>query len=120
MDNPISIDPVQPTSHSLRGRISLWISSVMLFAGFLIVTNVLPRLDLIIFVSLIYCILPLLGVIGIGFGVAGLIEKNRKKTLAILGILLNVISFLPIVLFWILGLMVGLPFSCIENLANCH
>jgi hypothetical protein len=104
----------------MRGMISLAISPVMMFAGYLIVTNVLPSLELIVFVSLLYCILPLLGAIGVGFGAAGLFLKNRGKLLPVLGIILNAGSFLPIVFFWVLGLMVGLPFSCLENMANCY
>ena len=120
MEHPISTDPIQPQAHSTRGMISFAISLIMMFAGCLIVTNVLPRLDLFIFVLLIYCILPLLGFVWIGFGFAGLFEKNRKVHFSILGMLFNMVSFLPIGLFWILGLMVGLPFTCFESLANCY
>ena len=120
MDNTTSNQPVRRVFFALGGVISLAISLVMLYAGYLIMTNVLPRLDMIIFVSLIYCVLPLLGVIGIAFGIAGLFQKGWFKLLPILGILLNLISFAPIVLFWILGLMVGLPFTCFESLANCY
>ncbi len=120
MDNHTSTNQVPPASVSVRGMISFGISLVMMFAGYLIVTNVLPSLELIVFVSLLYCILPVLGAVGVGFGVAGLFQKNRGKILPVLGIILNAVSFLPIVFFWVLGLMVGLPFSCFENLANCY
>jgi len=119
MESQIPINQVQTLSHSKWGTISFVISLVMTLMGCLIMTDVIPSLDGIIFIPLMYCIFPILLVAGAGFGIAGLIEKNRKRLFSILGLILNGIAFLPVLLFWMLGLMQGLPFSCIENPSFC-
>ena len=119
MESPIPIDQVQAKSDSKWRTISFVISLIMTFMGCLIMANVIPSLEGIIFIPLMYSIFPILLVAGVGFGIAGLIEKNRKRLFSILGLILNSIAFLPVLLFWVLGLMQGLPFSCFQDPSFC-
>jgi hypothetical protein len=119
IENLEAADQIQIHTQSKMEKLSFLISLAMSVSGCLILSNTIPSLDALIYLPLIYCILPLVGVTGVGFGIAGLIEKNRKKHFAVLGLIINVIAFLPVLLMWILGLMQGMPFSCIQDPSFC-
>ncbi len=118
MDNPELTKQDQTPGYSKRGIISFLISVVIIIIEFLrmtiqtpsLVTNATGWLDY----SLIYCVLPIGCILGMGFGIAGLIEKNRKRLFSVLGLIFNLIAFLPLPLMWIFFSMVGLPF-CLFN-----
>ena len=49
----------------------------------------------------------LINVVGLGLGVAGAIQRRRKKLFAILGIVLNAVIFLGVLVVIVLGLSLG-------------
>jgi hypothetical protein len=106
---------------SVLGRLSLTISYIMIVLDWLLLSNVLPAFDPKIFVPLLYRGLPLLTLIGMISGMVGLLERKRNKLHAALGFLLNIITFLPVLFFWVLGLMAGLlPSICMLDPSHCY
>ena len=118
MENSALTDEQQTGGYSKWGILSFLIALVMILLEVLRVAFPTPGLMASagewIDYALLYCILPLGCVAGMGLGIAGLIEKNRKRLFSVLGLIFNLIAFLPIPVVWIFFAMVGLPF-CLFN-----
>ena len=45
--------------------------------------------------------------VGLGLGIAGVVQKDRKKVFSILGLIFNIVAVITIALLMIIGLTVG-------------
>ena len=121
MENLVLTDQHQTPGYSKWGILSFLISLVIIISECLSVAIPSPGLVANAAVAngislfLIYCILPGGCILGMGFGLAGLIEKNQKRLFSVLGLIINLIAFLPIPVIWMFFLMVGLPFCLITG-----
>ncbi len=72
------------------------------------------------YLLVMYCVLPAAGVFGLGAGLRSLRARPHNNLPAWLGLGANLLSLLPVCLMWALGLMSGLPFTCLQNMAFCR
>ena len=67
----------------------------------------------------LYCIFPVILLIGLILSISEFMKKDSKKLFPALGIIITIIAIAPMLLEWLLGLMQGVPFSCLENPSFC-
>ena len=121
MGMPVFEEEPQILRHSRWGVFSFIVSMIMTFVGFLVLQgdyyiNIGAYINIVI---LLYCIYPVGILLGLGLVFAGFREKNRKRLFPVLGLIINVLASFPMLLMWVLMLMAGMPFACLENLASC-
>jgi len=118
MENPVSTDQHQTPSHSVWGIISCLLPIITLcgvisnYPSFSFMGSPMGSLFL-------YCIFPVILLIGFILSINELRKKDTKKLFPILGIIIALIAIAPMLLEWLLGLMQGVPFSCLENPSFC-
>lgn len=115
IDNNISLEQNQePLKHSGMGIASFVIAIaqgiltviVIVVAG--ILTTMGPQSEhqgAFMIVGLVIMGGMLLHLIGIGLGIAGACQKNRKKIFSILGLILNICAILIVVFLIVVGMM---------------
>jgi hypothetical protein len=113
MENSANDNQPQALGHSKWGILSFLVSLVMSIVGGLILSNAVQSLEGRAYVPLMYCLFPVGYLLGIGSAIAGLRERNRKRLFSVLGLIINIFASFPMLLMWVLGLMAGLPFSCL-------
>src|SRR6185369_2277565 len=104
-----SKEETQTLSHSSWGIASFLVALIMIVPTYLIITSTLPgeAHDGREFFILLYCILPLGYLFGVGLAFTGFRETNRKRSFAVWGLIINVIASIPLQLMWVLMLMAG-------------
>ena len=118
MENPISTDQYQSPGHSFWGILSCVLPFIILFG---VISNY-PSFSLMGTPAgsfFLYCISPVGLLSGFVLSVGELRKKHRKRFFPILGIVIALIAVAPMLLEWLLGLMQGVPFSCLEDPSFC-
>lgn len=67
-----------------------------------------PGSNIILIASGIMCVSPLISLVGIGFGIASVLQKTDKKTLGIIGLVMNGLIFITYCGLSVLGLVGGM------------
>lgn len=123
--------PVIPTTDQKQSKLGIAsfvlgiIGMLLLCAGFLIAigygvsiglqnpyitdpSSVIDSSDPIVLLAsgFMYCS-PVFNLVGLGLGIAAAFQKNTKKTLGIIGLVLNALIVLSFCCFFVFGLLVG-------------
>ena len=115
MDNLDSMDPFEP-GHSFRGILSFVLPSIVLSG---VASQLTALLGTPVGALFLYCISPVILLTGAILSFSELRNKKRSSLFPTVGMLITILALLPMLLVWLLGLMQGAPFSCLENPSFC-
>lgn len=116
MDNPNTTDLFEKPSHSSRGILSFALPFLVLCGVSSLLTSLMStRLGSLF----LYCISPALLLTGVILSTSELRNKKRNRLFPALGLMIALLAVVPMVFVWLLGLMQGAPFSCLDNPSFC-
>lgn len=117
MDNPDLVILPEKPNHSVLGMLSFALPSLVFC---LVVSQLTALMGTRGGALFLYVISPIILLTSAILACIELLRnKAKSKLFPFLGIIVALIAAAPMILLWLLGLMQGIPFSCLETPSFC-